>query len=75
MNIKTLIEQLIEKSNPETDDKIVKSFQMKDELSSEISDKSGDSYKMNKGVRDKLMDISNAFLDFIDIDFFVLYYY
>jgi predicted nucleotidyltransferase len=68
---KTLIEQLIEKSNPEMDDKIVKSFQMKDELSSDIFEKSDDSYKMNKGVRDKLIDVSNAFLDFIDIDFFV----
>ena len=68
---KTLIEELIEVSNPELDDKIIKSFQKKTELSSEIFEKNEYGYAMNKAIREKLLLISNAFLDFVGVDFFV----
>jgi len=71
MRKKTLIEELIEVSDPELDDKIVKSFHKKTELSSDIFEKNDYGYTMNKGVREKLMLISDAFLDFVKINFFV----
>jgi predicted nucleotidyltransferase len=71
MRKKTLIEELIEVSDPELDDKIVKSFHKKTELSSDIFEKNDYGYTMNKGIREKLMSISDAFLDFVKINFFV----
>lgn len=71
MRKKTLIEELIEVSDPELDDKIVKSFHKKTDLSSDIFEKSDYGYSMNKGIREKLMLISDAFIDFVGVDFFV----
>ena len=62
---------LIEKLDLEKDGKIVKSFYKKDTLSSDIFDLVDGSYKMKEGIRENLIKISNAFLDFIEVDFFV----
>jgi hypothetical protein len=71
MRKKTLIEELIEVSDPELDDKIVKSFHKKTDLSSDIFEKSDYGYAMDKGIREKLMLISDTFIDFVGVDFFV----
>ena len=59
------IEELIEELGIDTE--IVKSFNVKDTLSSDIFS----SNKMKEDVREKLLEITNEFLDFMDIDFFV----
>lgn len=66
---KSLVDELLEDS--ELDQKIVKSFYSKDTLSSDIFEDTDGSYKMHKGVREKLLEISDAFIDFIGIDFFI----
>lgn len=66
---KSLVDELLEDS--ELDQKIVKSFYSKDTLSSDIFEDTDGSYKMHKGIREKLLEISDAFIDFIGIDFFV----
>lgn len=71
MSKKSLVEELIEKLDSEKDKRILKSFYKKDILASDIFDRDGDTYKMKEGIRDSLLKISNAFLDFIDVEFFV----
>lgn len=66
---KSLVDELLEDS--ELDQKIVKSFYSKDTLSSDIFEDTDGSYKMHKGIREKLLEISDAFIDFISIDFFI----
>ncbi len=66
---KSLVDELLEDS--ELDQKIVKSFYSKDTLSSDIFEGTDGSYTMNKGVREKLLEISDAFIDFIGVDFFI----
>lgn len=50
------------------DKKIVKSFKTKKSLSDDIFDSD---FFMKKEIKDKLIDITNAFIDFIDIKFFI----
>ena len=64
-----LIKELIE--DIEKDKDIVKSFIPKDSLPELIFDKSDESYKLKEEIREKLLEISNEFLEFIGIDFFV----
>lgn len=71
MSKKSLVEQLTEKLDSEKDKKIIKSFYKKDTLASDIFDSAEGSYKMKEGIRDSLLKISNAFLDFIEVEFFV----
>lgn len=71
MSKRSIIDELIEKLDLEKDGKIVKSFYKKDTLSSDIFDSVDNSYKMKEGIRENLIKISNAFLDFIEVDFFV----
>lgn len=67
----SLVEQLTEKLDSEKDKKIIKSFYKKDTLTSDIFDSTEGTYKMKEGIREHLLKISNAFLNFIDVDFFV----
>jgi len=55
----------------EKDKKIMKSFIPKDSLSSDMFDKSNGSYILKENIREKLLEITNAFLDFIGLDFFI----
>lgn len=66
---KSLVDELLEDS--ELDQKIVKSFYSKDSLSSEIFQEGNGSFTMNKGVREKLLEISDNFIEFIGVDFFI----
>jgi hypothetical protein len=64
--MKSLVEELIE--DKEFDKKIVKTFYSKSTLSPDIFQESNE---MNEGVRDKLLNVANAFIDFIGVPFFI----
>lgn len=66
---KSLVDELFEDS--EADQKIVKSFYSKESLSSEIFEKDEDSFRMKSTIREKLLEISDKFIEFIGVDFFV----
>jgi len=51
-----------------SDSAILKSFEPKKELNSKIWDKKGDSYMMDPKVREKLLETSNIFIDFLGVD-------
>lgn len=70
--MKNLIDELLELSDPEIDNKIIKSFKLKDHLSPSIFDKNGDGgYSLKKEIRDKLIEISDQFIDFWGVEFFI----
>jgi predicted nucleotidyltransferase len=47
---------------------ILKSFEPKDELNPKIWEKTGDEYKIRDEVRQKLLETSNIFIDFLGVD-------
>lgn len=53
------------------DEKIFKSFKLKNKLSSIIFDFIGGEYKMKSNIREKLLEISEQFLNTLDFDFFI----
>jgi len=69
MKEKSLVDELSE--DKEQDEKILKSFSIKNSLYSDIFEKSDGSYKMLDSVRDKLLIVSDKFMDFLGVDFFV----
>jgi len=64
-----IIKELIEDINKNK--KILKSFKLKNSLSPDIFEKINESYYLKKDIRKKLLEISDKFLDFLKIDFFV----
>ena len=69
MTNRSLVDELSE--DRDQDERIIKSFYSKNSLSEDIFEKTGDTYKMIEAVRDKLLDVSDSFIDFLGIDFFV----
>ena len=69
MKHKSLFEELIE--DMESDKKIVKSFKSKDRLSDEIFEKNDESYVMKTEIRKRLLEITDQFMDFLGIEFFI----
>jgi hypothetical protein len=70
--MKNLVDELLELSDPETDSKIIKSFQLKDKLCPEVFDNDGSGgYSLKKDVSDKLLEITDNFIDFLGVDFFI----
>ena len=65
----SLFEELIE--DKDADKEIVKSFKSKDSLPDTIFSNDDGNHKLKDDVRKKLLEISNEFLEFIGIDFFV----
>lgn len=65
----SILNELIE--DIESDKEIAKSFVPKDTLTSDIFDKEGETFHLKKEIREKLLNISSEFLDYIDVDFFV----
>jgi hypothetical protein len=65
----SLFEELIE--DREQDEKIVKSFETKDSLCQKIFDKNVDSFKMNKEIRKRLIEISDNFIESLGVEFFI----
>lgn len=71
MDNKALIDELLELSDPKLDNKIIDSFKVKDSLCKDIFEKTQEGYKLNKEVRDKLLEISDSFIEFTGVDFFI----
>ena len=70
--MKNLVDELLELSDPEVDKKIIKSFELKDHLCPEIFEKDNTGqYVMKKEIIDKLIEITDSFIDFTGVDFFV----
>jgi hypothetical protein len=65
----SLFEELIE--DREEDEKIIKSFETKDDLSSNIWEFDDKRYKMKDDVRFSLLRISEEFIESLGVDFFV----
>jgi hypothetical protein len=65
----SLFEELVEYTKD--DQRIVKSFETKDSLSSEIFDKSKDGFKMKEDVRKRLLEISDEFVESFGVEFFI----
>ena len=53
------------------DGDIIKSFIPKQNLSDEIFDKKGDLYFLKEEIREKLLENTNEFLDFLGVNFFI----
>jgi len=66
---KKLVDELTEDS--EFDKKIIKTFKLKKNLSPVVFTKESDKYVMIESVRNKLLEVSNAFFSYIDIDVFI----
>jgi len=65
----SLIDELIEDIGK--DKEIIKTFEPKDTLSNEIFDKKGNSFILKEDIREKLLENTNEFLNFLGIDFFI----
>jgi hypothetical protein len=67
-----LVDELLELSDPEVDQRIIKSFKMKDTLCPSIFNKiENGSYVIKKEIRDQLITISDEFVSFWGVDFFI----
>lgn len=64
-----IIDELIEEIG--NNQEIVKSFEIRDSLSSDIFKKGDSGFSMHKEIRDRLMEIANDFMDHLGIEFFV----
>ena len=70
--MKNLVDELLELSDPETDSKIIRSFELKDTLCPEVFDKDASGgYILKKDILDKLLEITDNFIDFVGVDFFI----
>lgn len=69
MNTRSLIDELLE--DEELNQKIIQSFKPKDHLSDKIWDKKNSEYILNSKIRKKLLEISDAFVEFIGVEFFI----
>ena len=65
----SLFEELVEYTKD--DERIVKSFETKDILSSEIFDESKDGFKMKGDVRKRLLEIADDFVESFGVEFFI----
>jgi len=65
----SLFEELVEYTKD--DERIVKSFETKDALSNEIFDESKDGFKMKEGVRKRLLEIADEFVESFGVEFFI----
>jgi hypothetical protein len=70
--VQNLIDELLELSDPQVDNKIIKSFKLKDHLCPLIFDgNENDGYSMKSDIRNKLIEISDQFIDFWGVEFFI----
>ncbi len=65
----SLFEELIE--DKAEDEKIVKSFESKDSLSDEIFQEKDGEFVMLDDIRKKLLNVTDEFIDFLGIEFFI----
>lgn len=69
--MKNLVDELLELSDPEVDKKIIKTFEMKDSLCPQIFDGGEANYKMKNEIVTRLLEITDNFIDFTGVDFFI----
>ena len=69
MNKKSLVDELSEDRG--YDEKIIKTFYAKDTLSTDIFDHINNTYIMKPVIRKKLLEISDNFIEFLGVDFFI----
>ena len=67
--MKSLVDELSE--DKEKNEKIVKTFYSKKTLSKDIFQKVGNRYEMIPAVRERLLEISDNFIDFLGVEFFI----
>lgn len=65
----SLFEELIE--DKEDDKKIIKSFESKDSLTDNVWELDGKKYLMREDVRKALLKISDEFIEFLGVEFFI----
>lgn len=64
-----IVDELIEEIG--NNQEIVKSFEVRNSLSTDIFKEEGGEFFMHKEIRERLIEITENFMDFIDIDFFI----
>lgn len=64
-----IVDELIEEIG--NNQEIVKSFETKDSLCSDIFVEEDGEFSMHKEIRDRLLEITEEFMDFVDVDFFI----
>lgn len=64
-----IVDELIEEIG--NNQEIVKSFEIRDSLSNDIFEKKDGEFFMHKEIRDRLLEITENFMDYLDIDFFI----
>ena len=69
--MKSLIDELIE--DTKKDKKILKSFKIKDSLSTDIFESKDGEFVMRKEIKDRLIEITETFMDFVDVEMFIHY--
>lgn len=69
MKKKSLVDELSEDRG--TDEKIIKSFYVKDTLSLDIFEKTNGGFKMKPSVRERLLIITDKFIEFLGVEFFI----
>ena len=69
MENKQIVDELIEEIG--NNQEIVKSFEVRDSLSNDIFDVKDGEFFMHDEIRKKLMDVTEKFMDYLDIEFFI----
>jgi hypothetical protein len=63
------VDELIEAI--ENNQEVVKSFEVRDTLSNDIFVKEGNVFLMRDEIRKKLLEVTDKFIEFVDVDFFI----
>lgn len=69
MKNNTIVDELIEEIG--NNQEIVKSFEIRDSLSEDIFENKGGEFSMHDEIRDRLVEVTEKFMDFLDIEFFI----
>ena len=64
-----IVDDLIEEIG--NNQEIVKSFEIRDSLSTDIFEGKDGEFFMHDEIRKKLMDVTEKFMDYLDIEFFI----
>ena len=65
----TIVDELIEEIG--NNQEIVKSFEIRTSLSEDIFENKDGKFSMHDEIRDRLIEVTEKFMDFLDIEFFI----